>query len=275
MKFIKYLFFAMGLLLTIPLNSAAQSKVAIDAFETGMSAYKHEEYIKSLPYLQQAATGGVPGAFAPLIEIYTHGDYNGSGKGNYNEAFKWLLLGLTQYNDSPIKDRNLGATLLMNLDPLTFLTGDYQETVDHVTNSEKMGIPIIMPYVMCQVAASYLKLNKVSDANKWLKRAIADASEKKQNITIHTANALLAKIAYDKKDYEKALTLSKASASEGNIPLGAFVYGASLINLGRSPEVGKQWVKAAAEYDYYGIYEINCFETEIKNYWNKIKNVNF
>lgn len=274
MKLINHLFFAMGLLLTIPLNSAAQSKVAIDAFETGMSAYNHKEYIKSLPYLQQAAMGNVPGAFDPLVNLYADGDYNGSGKGNYYEAFKWLLIGLTQYNEGPVKDRNLGVTLMVNLDPLTFLTGDYQETIDHVSKSEKLGIPI-MPYMMCQVAASYLKLNKTSDANKWLTKAIAAASEKKQDITIHTANALLAKIAYDKKDYEKALSLSKASASEGKIPLGAFVYGASLINLGGSPGVGKQWVKAAAEYDYCGIYEINCFETEIKNYWNKIKNISF
>ena len=41
------------------------------------------------------------------------------------------------------------------------------------------------------------------------------------------------------------------------------------------PDIGKQWVKVAAEYDYSGLFEINCFEDEIQRYWLSIMNHSF
>ena len=85
----------------------------------------------------------------------------------------------------------------------------------------------------------------------------------------------MSKISLDKNDYVKALELSKDAATQGKIPLAAYVYGVSLIKTNNRPDIGKQWVKVAAEYDYSGLFEINCFEDEIQRYWLSIMNHSF
>lgn len=261
------------MLLSLPISTFAQSESAKNAYERGITAYNNDKYTQALPDLMLAASANIPDAFGPLIDLYVEGDYNGSGKGNYKEAFKWVQKAMDAYLAGGNSNKNLAVTCLMNYDPLCFLTGDYQETVDHVTYGlTRGGIPKI-PYIMIQLAASHYKLGDLTAANKWLSEAMSLAQQKNDEISLHTANALLSKIAFDNKNYSKSLELSKKAASEGKVPLAAYVYGASLIKTNNSPEIGKQWVKLAAEYDYCGLFEINCFENEIKQYWNVIKDV--
>ncbi len=270
---IKLTFLLMGLLLLHPLTTYAQSESAKSAYQRGITAFNNKKYTQAFPDLMLAASANIPEAFSPLIELYVDGDYNGSGKGNYSEALKWVKKAMDAYFDGGASNTDLAVTCMMNYDPLCFLTGDYQETIDHVTSGySKSGIPKL-PYLMLQVAASYLKLGNTAQANKWINDAVTVARGKNDNLSIHTANALLSKIAFDNKNYAKALELSKDAASDGGEPLAAYVYGASLIKTDNSPEIGKQWVKLAAEYDYYGLIQINCFENEIRQYWNSIKNI--
>ncbi len=58
---------------------------------------------------------------------------------------------------------------------------------------------------------------------------VSHCLKKNDNLSLHTANALLSKISLDKNDYVKALELSKDAATQGKIPLAAYVYGVSLI----------------------------------------------
>ncbi len=262
-----------GMVLLPTQKIAAQSTSAQKAFERGMVAYNNERYTEALPDLIQAATAGISGAYEPLVELYADGDYDGSGKGNYKKAFEWLLRAQS-YLDEESKDKELLVLYLVYGDPLCFLFGDYKETIDHATKAYKMGVPQT-PYVVAQIAASYLKLGKISKANEWLDNAMSLATEKNDTYSIHTINAIRSKIALDKEDYSNALKFSKDAASEGKVPLAAYVYGVTLIKTKNHPEIGQEWVKAAAEYDYNGIYEINCFEDEIKRYWNMIKDLSF
>ncbi|MDE7420717.1 MAG: tetratricopeptide repeat protein [Muribaculaceae bacterium] len=263
-----------GMLIFFSQGISAQTDSAKKAFERGMSAYNKERYSEAYADLKIAALGGVAEAFKPLIELCSDGDYDGSGIGNYQEAFSWNLMAMNKYLEEGANNKNLGVTCMMYYDPLCFLTGDYQETIDHVLYGYGKGTPRI-PYVMNQVAASYLKLGNISEAIDWLDSALNMAVEKKDNISIHTAKALLSKIYLDKEDYSHALELSKEAASEGKVPLAAYVYGVSLIKTNNHPDIGKKWVKLAAEYDYNSIFEINCFEDEIQKYWRTIMNKSF
>ncbi len=264
-----------GMVLLPTQKIAAQSTSDQKAFERGMVAYNNKKFTEALPYLKQAATAGISGAYKPLVELYAKGDYNGSGKGNYKEAFTWLLImAQRKYLDEGSKDKELAVLCLAYYDPLCFLFGDYKETIDHTTMAYKMGVPKT-PYLMAQVAASYLKLGKISKANEWLDNAMLLATEKNDKYSIHTINAIRSKIALDKEDYFNAFKLSEDAASEGKVALAAYVYGVTLIKTKNHPEIGQKWVKLAAEYDYGGFFEINCFEGEIKRYWNTIKALSF
>ena len=97
-----------------------------------MVAYNNEKYVEALPDLRQAALAGCP-AFYPLIHLYADRDYDDSGIGNYKEAFKWTVMAMQKYCDDGANNRDLAVTCLMFYDPLCFLTGDYQETIDHAT----------------------------------------------------------------------------------------------------------------------------------------------
>ncbi len=258
------------------IQSFSQSSQIIStekAFERGINAYNNDRFTEAFPDLLQAAEAGISEAYGPLINLYADGDYDGSGKGNYKQAFSWVLMAQQKYLGGD-KNQKLAVIYLTNYAPLCFLVGDYQETIDAVTKGYKMGFPKI-PYVMAQVAASCLKLGKISKANEWLNNAMSLAKEKNDMLSFHAINAIRSKIALDKKDYSHALELSKDAATEGKIPLAAYVYGVALTETKNRPEIGKKWVKAAAEYDYYGIFEINCFEDEIKQYWKTIKNLSF
>ncbi len=256
-------------------GAIAQSTSAKNAFDRGIAAYNNEKYVEAFPDLKQAAMAGVPEAFNPLIHLYANGDYDGSGIGNYKEAFKWTLMAMNKYIDEGANNRELAVTSLMYYDPLCFLTGDYQETVDHaVPGLEKGSLPR-MPSLTNQIAASYLKLGNTSKAIEWANQSITLSKERNDDISLHTAYAILAKISFDKNDYNRAIELSKSAASEGKIPLAAYVYGASLIKANNRPDIGKLWAKAAAEYDYSGVFEINCFEDEIQRYWRSIMNRTF
>lgn len=254
-----------------PIYSFSQSTSAKSAYQRGITAYNDEKYTQAFPDLMLAASANIPEAFGPLIDLYVEGEYNGSGKGNYPEAMKWVMKAMDAYLDNGGSNANLAVTCLMNYDPLCFLTGDYQETIDHVTYGLSKGSIPRMPYVMLQVAASNLKLGNVSQANKWISDALTLAKEKADGFSMHAAYALLSKIEFDNKNYTKAIELSSAAASEGKVPLAAYVYGASLIKTNNNPEIGKQWVKLAADYDYCGLFELNCYENEIKQYWSSIK----
>ncbi len=256
------------------LSQNSQYVFAKKAFERGMIDYNNDRFTEALPNLKKAAMAGISGAYGPIINLYADGDYDGSGKGNYKEAFSWLLMAQHKYLSEGSKDKELAVICLLNFDPLCFLTGDYQGTIEHVSKAYKNGIPK-NSYFMAQVAASYLKLGKTSKANEWLNDAMQLAMEKDEMISIHTINAIRSKIALDKKDYSHALELSKDAASEGKVPLADYVYGVALIETKNHPEIGQRWVKAAAEYDYNGIIEINCFENEIKWYWDTIKHLSF
>ena len=253
---------------------SAQSTSAERAFERGITAYNNEQYAEALPYLKQAALAGVPKAYKPLISLYVNGDYDGSDKGNYKEAFSWLLKALDKYMSGASDDQDLTVACIMYYDPLCFLTGDYQETVDHATKAYSNGLPV-QAFLMNQIAASYLKLGNRAKANEWLTKAIALATEEGETLNIYTSYAILSKIAMDNKDYSKALDLSVEAASKGEIPLAAYVLGVCMIKTNYHPEIGQKWVKLAAEYDYGGISEINCFENEIKQYWYSIKDLSF
>lgn len=263
----------MGMLLLQPQSMYAQSESAKSAYQRGITAFNNKKYTQALPDLMLAASANIPEAYGPLIELYVDGDYNGSGKGNYKEAMKWLIKGMEIYFDGGASNNDLAIVCLMNYDPLCFLSGDYQETIDHATSGLARGSLPKMPSLMLQVAASYLKLGDQATASKWINDAKIVAREKNDNLSIHTANALLSKIEFDNKNFSKALELSKVAASEGRVPLAAYVYGSSLIQTNNSPEIGKQWVKLAAEYDYCGLFEINCFENDIRQYWNSIRNI--
>lgn len=270
-KSINIIFLFIGVLLMQSQSSYAQSESAKSAYQRGISAFDSKKYIQALPDLMLAASANIPEAFSPLIELYVEGDYNGSGRGNYKEAMKWVEKAMDVYLESGASNRTLAVTCLMNYDPLCFLTGDYQETIDHVTSGLSRGSIPKLPYIMLQVAASYLKLGNIAQANIWLNDAIALAHEKDDEYSLRAGYALLSKIAFDNKDYSKAMELSKDVA--GKVSLAAYVYGATLIKTNNNPEIGKQWVKLAAEYEYCGLFEINCFESEIKQYWNSIKNI--
>lgn len=263
-----------GILLFLVQGVSAQSSTAKSAFERGINAYNNDKYVEAFTNLKQAALGGISEAYKPLIKLYADGDYDGSGIGNYKEAFTWTLMAMNKYLDEGSKNRDLAVTCMMYYDPLCFLTGDYQETIDHATKGYESGLPRI-PYLLNQIAASYLKLGNIAKATEWINKAIVLATEKNDNLSLYTAKAILSKIELDKKDYNKALELSRDAASDGKVPLAAYVYGVSLIKTNNHPDIGKQWVKAAAEYDYNGIIEINCFEDEIKSYWRQIMNTSF
>lgn len=270
----KLVFVLCGILFFFTQGSSAQTTSAKKAFDRGMTAYNNEKYIEALPDLKQAALAGVPEAFLPLIRLYANGDYDGSGIGNYIEAFSWTIMATRKYFEDGANNRDLAVIGLMYYDPLCFLTGDYQETIDHATKGFENGMPRI-PSLINQIAASYLKLGNPINAIEWANKGIALAKEENDDLSLHTANAILSKIFLDKNDYNKALELSKDAATQGKIPLAAYVYGVSLIKTNNHPDIGKQWVKAAAEYDYSGIFEINCFEDEIQRYWRSIMNRSF
>ena len=270
----RIVFVLCGILFFFVHGVIAQTTSAKRTFDRGMVAYNNEKYVEALPDLRQAALAGVPEAFYPLIHLYADGDYDDSGIGNYQEAFKWTVMAMQKYCDDGANNRDLAVTCLMFYDPLCFLTGDYQETIDHATKGFKSGTPRV-PYLMNQIAASYIKLGKPINAIEWANKGIALSKEKNDNLSLHTANALLSKISLDKNDYVKALELSTDAATQGKIPLAAYVYGVSLIKTNNRPDIGKQWVKVAAEYDYSGLFEINCFEDEIQRYWLSIMNHSF
>ena len=71
----------------------------------------------------------------------------------------------------------------MFYDPLCFLTGDYQETIDHATKGFKSGTPRV-PYLMNQIAASYIKLGKPINAIEWANKGIALSKEKNDNLSL-------------------------------------------------------------------------------------------
>lgn len=263
-----------GMLLFFVQGVSAQSSIAKSAFERGISAYNNKKYVEAFTNLKQAALGGVSEAYGPLIDLYADGDYDESGIGNYKEAFTWTVMAMGKYEDGGRKNQDLRVIGLMYYDPLCFLIGDYQEAIDHITKGQKLGLPQL-PYLFNILAASYLKLGNIAKATEWANKAIALAAEKNDNFSHYTAKAILSKIELDKKDYNKALELSEKAASDGKVPLAAYVYGVSLIKTNNHPDIGKQWVKAAAEYDYCGISEINCFEDEIKKYWRQIMNASF
>lgn len=269
--------FSMLLLLTTQ-ELSAQSASARKIYERGIKAYNEERYIEALPDLRQAAMSGVSEAYRPLIDLYVDGENDGSGIGNYKEAFSWVLKALDKFLGNGSNKRELGVTCLMYYDPLCFLTGDYQETIDHGTSGFEHGTQK-NTYLMNQIAASYLKLGNdtknVAKALEWLNKAISEASQKNDNLTIHTAKAIISKIFLDYSKYNEALEYSEKAATEGKIPLAAYVYGVSLIKTNNRPDIGKKWVKAAANYDYCGIFQINCFESEIRQYWRSIMNTSF
>jgi len=262
------------MLLFLVQGVSAQSTSAKKAFEQGIAAYNKNKYVEAFPYLEQAALGGVLEAYKLLIKLYADGEYDGSGIGNYKKALAWTVLAIDKYIDTGTNNRDLAVTCMMYYDPLCFLAGDYQETIDHATYGFKRGTPA-HSYLMNQIAASYIMLDNIGEATEWLSKALDSAVEKNDNLSIHTAKALLSKIHLDKKEYTKALELSKDAATNGKIPLAAFVYGVSLIKTNNHPDIGKRWVKLAAEYDYNGIFEINCFEEEIGEYWRSIINTSF
>lgn len=269
----RILFTIICAVITIALNVNAQSSTAnrtnvLAALQRGLAAYNNEKFQEALPDLVVAATAQLPDAFSPLINIYVDGEHNGNGKGDYREAFKWLLMAQQVYHNKATDNKSLAVTCLMYYGPLCFLIGDFEETIDNA-NRQPKEFPQ-NPYLTLQVAASYMKLGNITEAKNSINKAIVLANERNDNISIHTANALLSKIAFDRKDYSKAIALSKDAATVGQIPLAAFIYGASLIETRDHADIGKQWVKAAAEYDYNGLFEINCFESEIKYYWNSI-----
>lgn len=249
-----------------------QSSSARTAFTKGIAAYDNGKYIEALPYLRQAASAGIAPAYRPLIDLYAYGDYDGNGIGNYQEALFWTLQAMNKYFNGGADNRDLKATYLMYYDPLCFLTGDYQKTIDHTAPLYENGM-LRNPYLMNQIAASHLKLGDIDKSIEWLDKATALAKEKGQNHCIQTTNAILSKIYLDTNNYAKALEYSREAAPE--VALAAYVNGRSLIETGNNAEIGKQWIKSASEYDYSGIFEINCFEEEIENYWRSIMNASY
>ena len=244
------------------------------AYQKGIDAIESNNHIEALPLLEKAAEANIPGAYAPLINMYADGSYNGSGIGNYHEAFYWTLKGFNVFMNSDNPDRNLGVTCMMYYDPLCFLTGDYHETIRHATTGYSSGMPELASLYSI-IGASYLKLDDKLNATKYLEKG-KSLSEKSGNIfDILTTNALLAKIAIDNKNYDKAIALSKDAATIGGIPLASFVYGVALIKTKKNPEEGKKWIKRAVDYKYSGIFEINCFKDEIEQYWETIENTDF
>ena len=261
-----------SVLLMLAQGVYAQSNSAKIDFERGMNAYHNKNYEAAVSHLTKAAFGGVTEAYEPLINIYADGEYDGSGKGNYRVALSWTVQAINKYFEDGGYNAQLAATCMMYYDPLCFLTGDYQEAIDHGIKSAGTSIS---PYLLTQIAASYLKLGDTKNANEWLKKAKTLAKKYDEALSIHTANAIISKMYFDKKNYSKALEYSEEAVLEGKVPLAAYVYGASRIKTNNSPSFGKQWVEAAAKYDYNGIYEINCFEDEIKQYWESIKDITF
>lgn len=249
-----------------------QSSSASIAFTKGIAAYDNGKYIEALPYLRQAASSGIAASYHPLIDLYADGDYDGNGIGNYQEALFWTLQAMNKYFNEGADNRDLAAICLMYYDPLCFLTGDYQETIDHTASLYENGM-LRNPYLMNQIAASYLKLGNIDKTIEWLNKATALAKAKDLNHCIQTTNAILSKIYLDTNNYTKALEYSQEAASE--VAVAAYVYGRSLIETDNNPSIGKQWVKSASEYDYSGIFEINCFEEEIENYWRSIMNATY
>lgn len=265
--------FSMLLLLTTQ-EVSAQILPIFKTFKRGFQAYKEQRYIEALPDLRQAGIKGISQSYQPLINLYVNGKHDGSGIGNYKEAFVWVMKALSMLHHPISDNRELSVTILMYYDPLCFLTGDYQETIDHGTYAFEQGTQK-NTYLMTQIAASYLKLGNPDKAVEWLDKAISQASQKNDNLSIHTASAIYSKILLDNLDYTKALEFSEKAATEGKIPLAAYVYGVSLIKTNNRPDIGKEWVKAAANYGYSGIFQINCFESEIRQYWLSIMNTSF
>ena len=250
-------------------QSADVQKVVSDgykAYERGIKAYNSGNYTQCLPDLQKAAECGIASAFDPLISLYADGDYDRSGKGNYQEALSYFHLAQEVYVRGDYLNKDLALLIMRNYIPLNFLTGNYLEVISDVDNRS-----FLPAYEMLQVSSSYLVLGNYSKATEWIGKALESARITHDEVSIHTANALLSKIELDKKNYSQAIDLSAEAASKGKVPLAAYVLGASLIQTNDRVELGKRWVKLAAEYDYNGIYEINSFEDEIKRYWNSIK----
>ena len=245
------------------------------AFEKGILAYNNKNYVEALPLLKKAVQGGISEAYEPLIHMYAHGDYDGSGKGNYSEALRWTAMAInTFFNmEEGAGRKQLYAVVMSNYGPLCFLVGDYKEAIDHMAEGLKNGRFPKDSFLMNVVAASYYKLGNVRNAKEFLK--MATETNSKNDYDSHVTNAILSKIYFDKQDYTNALILSEDAAKTGKVPLAAYVYGASLIKTNNHPNIGKQWVQAAAQYNYSGIIEINCFDNEIKQYWYTIRDISY
>ena len=207
--------------------------------------------------------------------MYVDGDYNGSGKGNYVEALKWVDKAADVYFEGGASNDDLALLCLMYYNSLKFLTGEYTSVVDLVPNGMSKGIIPKTPSIMLQVAASYMKLGNIAKAKEWINDAKIEARNQNQQLVIDYANMLSAKILFDNKDYDNAINLLQSENIVDAHPISAYVYGASLINTNNNPDIGKQWVKIASEYDYSGFLELNCFENEINQYWNSVKNKSF
>lgn len=266
-------FLLLGFCLFFTEEANAQTKAAQNAYYQGMRALDAKNYPEATKLLSEAAQGNMPEAFAPLVDLYVEGDYNGSGAGNYKEALKWIEKAADLCLDGRSENKELWVLCMLNYPSLRFLTGEYKLFIDEVTKDYSKGNFPKAPYVMLQVAASYIHLGDYAKAKQWIADGMALGREQKQDIILETGEILLAKISFDNKDYNAAL--NRIADFPDASPVSAYIYGASLIKTGNHPELGKEWVRLAAEYKYNGLFEINCFEKEILQYWNSIKNQSF
>ena len=249
----------------------AQSESARKAFQRGIKAYNEQRYKEALPDLMLAANAEIPEAYGPLVEMYVDGDYNGSGRGNYAEALKWVDKAADLYLGGKDSNGELVILCLRDYNSLKFLTGEYESVADLVPYHLSKGTPV-PPYVLLQLAASHMMLGNTAKAKEWIDKTKTEAQKENQQLIVNYADMLLAKMLFDNKEYDKAIDLLVSKNIVNLHPVSAYVYGASLIKTNNNPETGKQWVQIASEYDYSGMVELNCFEKEIKQYWNSIKN---
>lgn len=253
------------LTLLLPQIGYCQSTSAESLFELGSEAFIEKKFQESESLMLKAANKGYVKAYGFLAMIYGSG-YLPEGM-DLDKAMHWASEGFKE-NDIPSTISMSSILFYEATDKDMYkLSKDIMEMVFDENKSSASGANLI--------AACWVMIGNNSKAKLWANTAINLAKDDENEKELDKAHSLLAKIAYEEKNYNKAIAFSEEAAKRSEIPLAQYIKGKCMIKNGKDAVEGKKWVKEAAAYAEYELFDFKCFEEEINNYWNKINNKKF